>query len=335
VDRANELMFNQGYLVTEYRLPADGSLGLGGRVDLLYGEDYWLAKSVGFETRTDGSAHWNGHEYYGLAIPQAYVEAGWSDLSLKIGHFYTPIGYEGVPAPNNFFYSKSYSYQFAGPFTHWGGLLTWDMTPSWQTQFGIHNGWDSFDRVSDRLNALAGVKYTDPCDIWWTSFAITSGDDFNNLADLPGVDSDFTNRTRYSWLLFLSLTERIDYVFHHWLGLQEAGAPGNRQADWYGIDHYAYYTLNDRWRAGIRYEWFRDEEGTRLGLARPSNPNIPPLPGDIYSVAFGLNWSPDANLMVRPEVRWDVFDGETPRRPFQDGRNDNQLMLGVDAILHF
>lgn len=58
-------------------------------------------------------------------MPQAYAEVGNQTFSVKVGHFYTIIGYEGVPSINNFFYSKSYAYQFAGPFTHWGGLATW------------------------------------------------------------------------------------------------------------------------------------------------------------------------------------------------------------------
>jgi hypothetical protein len=50
-----------------------------------------------------------------------------------VGHFLTPVGYEGVPAPNSSFYSKSYSCQFAGLFAHWGGMLNWktnDASPS-------------------------------------------------------------------------------------------------------------------------------------------------------------------------------------------------------------
>ena len=235
VDRSNEPMFNQGYLVGEVGLPLDGSWGLGGRIDALYGEDFLLAQSLGLELRPDGSPRWNSHEYYGLAMPQAYVEVGRTDLSLKIGHFYTPIGYEGVPAPANFFYSKSYSYMFAGPFTHWGGLMTWKMASGWQTQLGLHNGWNAIDRVVDNMGVLAGIRYTEPCERWWSSFAITTGDDFNDLAALPGVVPDFTNRTRYSWLVFMKLTERLDYVFHQWLGFQEDGArPVNARTgtDW-------------------------------------------------------------------------------------------------------
>ena len=48
VDRSNEAMLNQLYLVAEKDLPSCGH-GLGGRVDVLYGEDFFLAESIGME----------------------------------------------------------------------------------------------------------------------------------------------------------------------------------------------------------------------------------------------------------------------------------------------
>jgi hypothetical protein len=53
VDRSNEAMMNQLYLVAEAGLPSDG-WGIGGRVDLLYGEDFFLAESIGIEKHPDG-----------------------------------------------------------------------------------------------------------------------------------------------------------------------------------------------------------------------------------------------------------------------------------------
>ena len=105
------------------------------------------------EKRPDGTARWN-NQYYGSAFPQAFVSLGNQRLSLQLGHFYSIVGYEGVMAPDNFFYSKSYSYQFAGPFTHWGAQLNWRPSQAWTVQAGLHNGWDAFDRTTDRINAI-------------------------------------------------------------------------------------------------------------------------------------------------------------------------------------
>ncbi len=45
---------------------------------------------------------------------------------LKVGHFYTIIGYEVVTAPDNFFYTHAYTMQYGEPFTHTGVLATYN-----------------------------------------------------------------------------------------------------------------------------------------------------------------------------------------------------------------
>ncbi len=332
VDRSNEAMFNQAYLITEYGLPRCGC-GIGGRVDLLYGEDFFLAESIGMEKRPDGSPRWN-NEYYGLAIPQAYVSFGSEELSVQVGHFYSVVGYEGVMAPDNFFYSKAYSYQFAGPFTHWGTQANWRPSDSCTVTGGLHNGWDALDRASDSIGFVGKIRFDSQSTGAWSSFAIVTGDDFSDPAGILGSTA-FTNRTRYSWLAGLPLADRLDYVFHHWLGLQEDGGLANTRAWWYGIDQYLYYTISNHWQAGARFEWFRDEDGTRVGLNRARNLNNPPFPGSFYSLSLGLNWKPTGNLVIRPEVRADWYDGDAAPSPFQDGTNDSQFMLGFDGILMF
>lgn len=261
VDRSNEPMLNQIYLVAERGLPGQGA-GWGGRFDYLFGEDYLLAQSVGLERNDDGTPRWN-NEYYGSAIPQAYVTLGNRDLNIQAGHFYSVVGYEGLTAPSNFFYSKSYSYQFAGPFTHWGAQANWKASENWTVQTGLHNGWDALDRTTDRMGFISKVRYDSRDTGAWTSFAITTGDETNNLAGLP-IRNEFTNRTRYSWIASMPLTCRTEYVFHHWLGFQERGAAGGERADWFGIDQYLFHQINSQWRAGLRLSGSRTKKARGL-----------------------------------------------------------------------
>jgi hypothetical protein len=324
--------FNQFYLIMDRALRDDG-FSVGGRFDMLYGSDYVVAQSTGLEVTRTGSPRWNSSQYYGLALPQAYLEVGRTDASIKVGHFYSIVGYEGVQAANNFFYSHAYSYQFAGPFTHWGGLGTWKPTNNWQIQAGLVNGWNNLDEVANHASFLGGAKYTSDAGDWWTSFAIITGDEFTNPAGLTTVPNTFANRTRYSFIVAKQLNRRLEYVFHQWLGSQASGEPGGGTAFWYGIDQYLYYRMNDRWRLGTRVEWFRDEDGTRVGLTERSNPNKAPLPGSYGSWTVGANWNPRQNVVIRPELRWDTYQG--PAKPFDDGNKTYQLLLGADAIVQF
>ena len=336
VDRSAEPMFNQGYLILDHTLPTDGSIGAGFRVDALFGHDFALGQSLGLEVDRDGNRRWNG-QYYGLALPQAYAEFGNNIMSAKLGHFYSLVGYESLASVNNFFYSHSYSYQFGQPITHWGGVFTTQLTRNWQLQAGLVNGWDTLVGRTNNVNFTGSVKYTADSNWWWTSLALVTGNEQTNPAMLPGIANNTSNRTRYSFLAGLTPGGpggRWEYVFHHFYGWQEDGTSQGNVARWYGIDQYLYYRVSRTVRLGTRFEWFRDEDGTRVGLNSTANPNNPPLPGNYFSLTAGLNYTPVSNFVVRPEVRWD-FTSDTSRRAFDDGKRNNQLLVGCDLIWQF
>ena len=337
VDRANEAMMNQVYFIAERTLPTDGSNGIGYRTDLLYGEDFPLAMSLGWETNP-GPTDWNSGEYYGLAIPQLYAEVGNQDISLKLGHFYTIVGYEGVPAVGNFFYQKAYSYQFAGPFTHWGGLVNWNASENVEIDAGLVNGWNGLASPYSDANFLGRIRAKNDDNSFATSFAIVSGNEGNDFSPLfqPAPPLTSANRTRYSLLFEWRPTDNTEYVFHQWLGTQAKGLANGGTALWTGIDQYLYYRVSKTWLWGARFEWFQDTDGTRVGLNRPSNPNHVPLPGNYYSLTVGPNWVPTGNFLMRPCFRWDFFGGPTgPRRSYNDGVSNQQTMLGFDMIQKF
>ena len=136
VDR-NRPVLNQFYFIAEKTLGDKEGINFGGRFDVLFGNDFFLAQSNGLERHQN--APQNGTNSYMVSrFRKCMPKSVTVTVSIKVGHFYTIIGYEGVPAPSNFFYSKSYSYQFAGPFTHWGGLATANITP--QLNFSSGSG---------------------------------------------------------------------------------------------------------------------------------------------------------------------------------------------------
>lgn len=323
-DRRDEFQMNQLYTVIERPLQAECGLDIGGRADLLFGTDYIFNQSAGLETRSNFDPRWNSDRFYGLAMPQLFGEIGNTNLSLKLGHFYTIIGYEVVPAPDNFFYSHAYTMQYGEPFTHTGGLVTWRQSDRWTFSGGIVDGWDKFDPVTSRASFLGGAAYTPDHEQYSLAFSLITGDEDGAAPPVEG------NRTMYSLVFSWDRTDRLTYVLQHDHGIQSLDAGGTNE--WYGINQYLFYALSDTWKAGLRSEWFRDDDGVRVAGGRPGNNTPGGHAGNFYNITAGLNWSPSRNVTFRPETRWDWFDGTNAGIGPYDGRND-QFTVGMDAIL--
>jgi hypothetical protein len=321
----DEVQLNKLYAVLERTTDTSCyCFDVGGRIDLLFGTDYIFTEAVGLETRRDGSPKWNNRRFYGLAMPQAYVDFAYGDLSVKVGHFYTPLGYETVMAPGNFFYSHAYTRQYGEPFTHTGVLASYRYSDQLKTFHGVHSGWDIFDRTTERAAYMSGAQWTNYDGDFSLGFGMTTGDELNN-------SSVYTNRSLYSLVATLNLTDRWDYVVQHDHGWQKDFFSPGVDAEWYGINQYLFYTLNNCWKLGSRFEWFRDDDGVRVTGLRATNPiNGSSFVGDFYEITLGLNWTPNNNLRVRPELRWDWFNGTG--LPYDDATKDEQFTGAVDLI---
>jgi hypothetical protein len=324
-DRDGEYQLNQLYFFLERATNTEcGGWDLGGRVDFLYGTDGRFAQSSdGLEASWDQTAR-----FYQAALPQAYVDVAWNDWSLRMGHFYTLLGYEVVGAPNNFFYSHSYTFQYGEPFTHTGALLTRQVGERLKVTAGLHRGNDQFDDT-DGLNAvdfLGGVTWTNEAQNFSTAFAITAGEQG------PGV-----SQTIYSLVGTWKATDRLRYVIQHDYGRTDTDWASPLEGDWYGLNQYFLYDISECWAAGLRYEWFRDEDGTRVRGLGDGNLNQGPFAGDFFEITAGLNWHPNANLTIRPELRYDWYNARVTGGPlpYDAGDRDNQFLFGCDLILTY
>ncbi|ADB19133.1 protein of unknown function DUF1597 [Pirellula staleyi DSM 6068] len=331
--------FNQLYVTLENTIDTGGcGWDIGGRVDFLYGSDFFFTTAQGLETDpTTFAPQWsNATDEYGLAMPQAYMEVGYNDLSVKLGHFYTNIGYEVVPATGNFFYTHAYTMQYGEPFTHTGALATYKYSDSTSIVGGVVNGWDAFDRPIDTAAGLFGFTWTNGCDLTIAYGAIVSPDE-------PNLNGGISNRNMQSIVVTYNVSDSLTYVFQSDQGYQLDGAnPGlsnaGASAEWYGVNQYLFYTINDCWKAGMRFEWFRDDDGARVtGLRQGNTVAGQGFAGDFMAVSAGLNWTPTANLTIRPEVRydWTDLDETTGLLPFNAGTDSYQFLYGFDAIYIF
>lgn len=315
----NRIRLHQQWLYAE-RI-ADGSKGFdwGFRGDLMYGVDGANTQAFGNPPGTWDYMNGFDHGIYGWAIPQLYGEVAYGPVSVKVGHFYTIIGYEVVPATGNFFYSRAFTFNFNEPFTHTGALATVKVNDGVELYGGWTAGWDTgFERFndgdnSDGSNFLGGFKLQ-MFDSMSLIYAMT-------LGDLGWKGEGYTHSVVIDW----AITDKINYVFHTDL-VETNVAPGNHSWSW---NNYLFYTFNDKWKAGSRMEWWKS--GSHV----------------ISAFTMGVNYRPIKNFVIRPEVRWQTGDTDNDEAYFGDGLTLNgattggfgiptgDTIFGIDAILTY
>ncbi|MGD9126734.1 MAG: porin [Planctomycetia bacterium] len=357
-DRANEYEMNQLYVVMQRKLDHRKRWDWGARVDLFYGTDYVYTQATGLELNNDGTNHWNGPgpretlgtpggaAMYGVSMPQLYAEflapMGYG-TTVKVGHFYSIMGHESVMAPENFFYSHTYSMLYGEPFTHTGVLCDYQLRPNFSIRGGIVRGWDAWEdpevmgRSERRVGFLGGLG--------WESRNKRTAIDFNIYTgneQFDFVDGQMQNRTNYSLVLKRKITSRFTYVMQHDFGSQRKGSfvlgpefnVRQINTNWYSLVNYMYYKLSNETSLGFRFEWFKDPEISRvLQLPTPAGSTG----SNYYAATFGINWKPFNRCVVRPEVRWDWSD-VTPfgtQGAYNEFTDKNQFTLGLDVLYNF
>ena len=151
------------------------------------------------------------------------------------------------------------------------------------------------------------------------TYHVTAGD-FGDGTAKKGAESNAGNIYAHAIVLTHKLNDRVDWVIENTLGSNVGTGTANNQ--WYSCTGYLFVDLSDHWSAGSRLEWFRDEDGKRVDANGAGA-------GSYYEATLGLNWYPSSNLTVRPEVRWDWFDGQG--RPFDSPRRWNDRH-GSEAV---
>jgi len=103
-----------------------------------------------------------------------------------------------------------------------------------------------------------------------------------------------------------------------------------KDSEWFGVNLNYYNRFRKDTQLGVRVEWLRDAQGAHALLPE----------GDYYSLTANLSWWPNKKLRIRPELRFDSYDG--PGKPFGGkvptvffGDQDKQWTASVDASWFF
>jgi len=332
-DRHGEVQMHQFWLYFERPCDTGGcGVDIGGRFDVFYGTDWRaaLAHGQGLEDRINGA-----DQLYGLGLPQFYLEVAYNKLSIKMGRMADILGYEVIPPMANFFYSHSYTLCYTEPLLITGLMAKYQLADQLAVQAGFHQGYGRFDDNNGQLSFQGGLTWTGCDERASLAYAVDAG---------PVDDAALIDQHIHSIVLKYQFTEKFLYVLQNDLGYQNGVAPAP-DAEWYSIGQYFIYTLSDHWSAGLRVEWFRDDDGVRIaGMGNFPNARgwmgAPGYAGNFTDLSLGLNWKPKPNVFVRPEVRWDWYDGPANTAgpyplPFDSGTRNSQFTLAGDLVVTF
>ena len=312
-NRANELQLYQLGLFLEKPLRREmQTWQVGGRFEFMFGTDTPNYQATGnWDVNLISK---NDLRFYDIALPQAYIEIYTplgNGISTKIGHFYSIIGYESVPSPLNFFVSHSYSMK-SSPFTFSGVLTSYQVNNNFSVQAGAVTGPDNLNQHAGAWSFTGGFSLENQQHSRGVTFGILDG----NIDDtLP------SHLTYYYSVLHQNITENLHFVLEHDFGSQQ-NAKASQNAKWYSLVNYLMYDFTPKWSAGLRTEWFRDDNGTRFSTE----------PGSYYDISIAANWKAKSWLTIRPELRNDWAVGT---QPFDSQTRSNQLLLAIDAVLRF
>jgi hypothetical protein len=348
-DRANEYQMNElyGYIG---KATNTGGCGWdwGFRTDALYGTNYRWNTSAGFES------HFGNSQFYGLAIPQLYVEGAYNDLTVKAGRFYSPVGYYVVGTANNFFPVLPYTFQYGEPFTHTGlyGIYKW--SDALTVGGGITHGWDNSDNTgNNHAGGLATATWTIDeqralayVGVFGPEPNLTGVNPTSIISPLGTAGTGFTNRYLQTLVYTRKFSDDVIGVLQSDFGTQHNAvfdAGGNtRTAKWYGLNGYLYWNMTCRCQWGINGEWFRDQGGFRVGQVLPSfgSPNArglargPGFDGSFYRFTFGPKYYFTPNWYTRAAFVADWYEGKQAAggRPFDDGLRNHQQVVAFDVI---
>lgn len=381
-DQANRFQLNQFNVFMRRPVVSTGDAwDFGGRVDFMFGTDAIFTQAFGvptFDVNTGEPlerSNWDldlccsSTKTYGIALPQTYLEAYapiGNGLNVKLGHFYTPTGFETVPAPDNFFYTRAYTLNVGEPFTHTGVLANYNLTKNWLIIGGAltgsaTGGWDAgWDKELGNWSGIAGFT--------WTS------DNRATIVHLSGTYGETSTRSNEPWgfyniVLQHKITPKTLLVLHQVYG--HAGgvllnnlkyANVTKDAEWISFITHLYYDLTDDLSVGVRGEWYRDADGFRnpspfrvaaatnvvngaaISFAGDIN-TVTVTPADYYAVTVGMNWKAARalrlkwdtlqKLIVRANIRYDRVDAykAAAYRPF--GGNKDQILFSLDFLLPF
>ncbi len=305
---------------------------IGGKVEASFGDDASLINSYPKSVFAPGTD---------IDLTQAYAQGIVGPFTIIAGKYETLAGAEVIEAPNNLNFSRSILFGYAVPFTHTGVRVTYAATGTLNVIAGVNKGWDTTATVanngaafpdSDTLTFEGGASWNPSKAFGITVQGYSGQVEQGSSFAVPGlfvVTPSRPQRSLVDTVITFHATPSLTFVLNGDAGQQtnsnyfdnQGALVGYGTGTWSGVAGYVNYAFNSAWSITGRAEYIGDYGGLRTGITQRWGEGT-----------ITLGWAPNANVIIRGEVR-----GDASNQLFFNGPNgfkyNKNAQFGLETIV--
>jgi hypothetical protein len=285
---------NAAKVVLEKTVATD-KFDAGARVDLLFGQDAAVIKSLGLDLGT--------HADLTQAFVTLNVPAGAGKyVQFKAGKIATLMGLEVIEDVVNPNLSEGNQFIYVENFTATGLRVDAKPSPKVDFELQVFNGWDVVEDKITKKSVMGrlGLTPTDKTTIGLLGFV------GNEKTSVSGVTPS-GNRYGGEVLLTQKAGKATVYVQGDYGEESDALGPGLK-AKWWALGGWVSYDVSPAFNLALRGDYVHDKDGFRTSgvLGYPANPR-----NKFGSGTVTLNIKQWDSALIRPEIRYDRSSLET------------------------
>jgi Putative beta-barrel porin-2, OmpL-like. bbp2 len=185
-----------------------------------------------------------------------FTPGGSSPVSLSVGKFDVPLGFERDDEPLNLQATPTFNFELGRPVKMVGGFATWSVSPTVDLTVMGGDGWDS--QIDPNHGKTGGAR---------VGFAPVDGTSFGvgGLFGPKGDQGDVHNRWVFTGDYALEPARNWIIAGEGNYGGEKAAGLSGEDAKWYGGTLSIFGKLGQHVGATLRGETFRDDNGARTG----------------------------------------------------------------------
>lgn len=345
--------------VTPLPGPAPTEASFGFTLEAAYGRNAQQARTYGWDMHwginapgDDDPDKARRDKQNFLAVPNmaatAYLPYA-GGFTAMAGIFGSGLGYEippNVRAARNPFASRSYAFMTqSGAVSGFllGKRLISNQSMLLGMELGVIQGQGNLRDNNDSKAILGALRWRTPDMNTWIDYEFLVGDsqsDSNDVQTPRGrvISADGQFKQQHSLNGWHRFDEKwsmgAEMVYGHQAGdgktstVDIVSGPGFDGARWWGANVVLTYQQRKDLSFSVRAEHFDDPDGFILFPSSTSR-------GAFNALTAGVRYDFNKYLTLRPELRYDWFDGRDDARPFGQGDARNQLTGTVEALVYF